>query len=137
MTSIWHIFKVTSSDKDLRSNKIAIECKQCVLNRMLAGCGVFNFFTFEAEHVLKVVLKLWWNLRLNVLMNFVLKKKKECIWHSFKVTNSDRDSRSNKIAIECKQKGGVFLTECWQAAVFLICLTFEAGHVLKVVLKLW
>ena len=35
------------------------------------------------------------------------------------------------------KKGRVFLTECWQAAVFLIFLTFEAGHVLKVVLKLW
>ena len=48
-------------------------------------------------------------------------------------TNSDKDSKSNKIAIKKKE---VFLTECWQAAVFLIFLIFEAGHVLKVVLKL-
>ena len=36
------------------------------------------FFTFEAGHVLKVVLKLWPYLRLNVLIKFVLKKKKKC-----------------------------------------------------------
>ena len=34
------------------------------------------FLTFEAGHVLKVVLKFWPNLRLNVLIKFVLKKKK-------------------------------------------------------------
>ena len=38
------------------------------------------FLTFEAGHVLKVVLKFWPNLRLNVLIKFVLKKKKECIF---------------------------------------------------------
>ena len=32
------------------------------------------FLTFEAGHVLKVVLKFWPNLRLNVLIKFVLKK---------------------------------------------------------------
>ena len=37
------------------------------------------FLTFEAGHVLKVVLKLWSNFRLNVLMNFVLKKKKKSV----------------------------------------------------------
>ena len=37
------------------------------------------FLTFEAGHVLKVVLKFWPNLRLNVLIKFVLKKTKECI----------------------------------------------------------
>ena len=36
------------------------------------------FLTFEAGHVLKVVLKFWPNLRLNVLIKFVLKKTKEC-----------------------------------------------------------
>jgi len=47
----------------------------------------FTFLTFEAGHILKVVLKLWSNLRLNVLMNFVLKKKKKrvylnmCTWN--------------------------------------------------------
>jgi len=41
--------------------------------------SLFTFLTFEVEHILKVVLKLWSNLRLNVLMNFVLKKKKESV----------------------------------------------------------
>ena len=36
------------------------------------------FLTFEAGHVLKVVLKFWPNLRLNVLIKFVLKKTKKC-----------------------------------------------------------
>ena len=48
--------------------------------------------------------------------------------------NSVRDLKSN-VAIECNQKGA-FLTEYWQAELFLIFFTFEAGHVLKGVLKL-
>ena len=43
------------------------------------------FLTFEAGHVLKVVLKFWPNLRLNVLIKFVLKKKKECMLVFFQI----------------------------------------------------
>ena len=43
---------------------------------MLAVVAAAEALTFEAGHVLKIVLKLWSNLKLNILMNFVLKKKK-------------------------------------------------------------
>ena len=43
---------------------------------MLAVVVAAETLTFEAGHVLKSILKLWSNLKLNILMNFVLKKKK-------------------------------------------------------------
>ena len=42
---------------------------------MLAVVAAAEALTFEAGHVLKIVLKLWSNLKLNILMNFVLMKK--------------------------------------------------------------
>ena len=47
------------------------------------------FLTFEAGHVLKVVLKFWPNLRLNVLIKFVLKKTKECMQSATKSNKSN------------------------------------------------
>ena len=47
---------------------------------MLAVVAAAEALTFEAGHVLKIVLKLWSNLKLNILMNFVLKKKKWWSW---------------------------------------------------------
>ena len=42
---------------------------------MLAVVAAAEALTFEAGHVLKIVLKLWSNLKLNILMYFVFKKK--------------------------------------------------------------